>query len=161
MKFFRLSLIIFALLSFSRFIPHPPNFTSLIALSFYVPAIFGLRYISIVILSFALTDLYFGFHSTILFTWGSVILIGVISNYLNSSILKRVFGSLTGAFLFFLISNFGVWISGYYGLTSEGLVECYVMAIPFFGYTLLSTIFFSVIFETIIFSRRKFILTNL
>jgi len=161
MKFFRLSLIIFALLSFSRFIPHPPNFTSLIALSFYVPAIFGLRYISIVILSFALTDLYFGFHSTILFTWGSVILIGVISNYLNSSILKRVFGSLTGAFLFFLISNFGVWISGYYGLTSEGLAECYVMAIPFFGYTLLSTIFFSVIFETIIFSRRKFILTNL
>ena len=161
MKFFRLSLIIFALLSFSRFIPHPPNFTSLIALSFYVPAIFGARYISIVMLSFALTDLYFGFHSTILFTWGSVLLIGVISNYLNSSILKRVFGSLTAAFLFFLISNFGVWISGYYGLTSEGLIECYVMAIPFFGYTLISNIFFSVIFETIIFFRRKFVLTNL
>ena len=52
MKFFRLSLIIFAILSFSRFIPHPPNFTSLIALSFYVPAIFGTRYISIVILNF-------------------------------------------------------------------------------------------------------------
>ena len=161
MKFFRLSLIIFAILSFSRFIPHPPNFTSLIALSFYVPAIFGVRYISIVILSFAITDLYFGFHSTILFTWGSVILIGLISNYFNVSILKRVFGSLTGAFLFFLLSNFGVWVSGYYGLTLEGLIECYIMAIPFFGYTLISTIFFSVIFETIIFFKRKFILTNL
>ena len=161
MKFFRLSLIIFAILSFSRFIPHPPNFTSLIALSFYVPAIFGTRYISIVILSFAITDLYFGFHSTILFTWGSVILIGLISNYFNASILKRVFGSLTGAFLFFLLSNFGVWVSGYYGLTLEGLIECYIMAIPFFGYTLISTIFFSVIFETIIFFKRKFILTNL
>ena len=161
MKFFRLSLIIFAILSFSRFIPHPPNFTSLIALSFYVPAIFGVRYISIVILSFAITDLYFGFHSTILFTWGSVILIGLISNYFNVSILKRVFGSLTGAFLFFLLSNFGVWVSGYYGLTLEGLIECYIMASPFFGYTLISTIFFSVIFETIIFFKRKFILTNL
>ena len=161
MKFFRLSLIIFAILSFSRFIPHPPNFTSLIALSFYVPAIFGVRYISIVILSFAITDLYFGFRSTILFTWGSVILIGLISNYFNVSILKRVFGSLTGAFLFFLLSNFGVWVSGYYGLTLEGLIECYIMAIPFFGYTLISTIFFSVIFETIIFFKRKFILTNL
>ena len=161
MKFFRLSLIIFAILSFSRFIPHPPNFTSLIALSFYVPAIFGVRYISIVILSFAITDLYFGFHSTILFTWGSVILIGLISNYFNVSILKRVFGSLTGAFLFFLLSNFGVWVSGYYGLTLEGLIVCYIMAIPFFGYTLISTIFFSVIFETIIFFKRKFILTNL
>ena len=161
MKFFRLSLRIFAILSFSRFIPHPPNFTSLIALSFYVPAIFGTRYISIVILSFAITDLYFGFHSTILFTWGSVILIGLISNYFNASILKRVFGSLTGAFLFFLLSNFGVWVSGYYGLTLVGLIECYIMAIPFFGYTLISTIFFSVIFETIIFFKRKFILTNL
>ncbi len=160
MKFFRLSLIIFAILSFSRFIPHPPNFTSLIALSFYVPAIFGVRYISIVIVSFAITDLYFGFHSTILFTWGSVILIGLISNYFNASILKRVFGSLTGAFLFFLLSNFGVWVSGYYGLNLEGLIECYIMAIPFFGYTLISTIFFSVIFETIIFLKRKFILTN-
>ena len=161
MKFFRLSLRIFAILSFSRFIPHPHNFTSLIALSFYVPAIFGARYISIVILSFAITDLYFGFHSTILFTWGSVILIGLISNYFNVSILKRVFGSLTGAFLFFLLSNFGVWVSGYYGLTLVGLIECYIMAIPFFGYTLISTIFFSVIFETIIFFKRKFILTNL
>ena len=160
MKFFRLSLIIFAILSFSRFIPHPPNFTSLIALSFYVPAIFGVRYISIVIVSFAITDLYFGFHSTILFTWGSVILIGLISNYFNASILKRVFGSLTGAFLFFLLSNFGVWVSGHYGLNLEGLIECYIMAIPFFGYTLISTIFFSVIFETIIFLKRKFILTN-
>ena len=36
---------IFLLLAASRFIPHPPNFTSLLALSFYVPALLGIRYL--------------------------------------------------------------------------------------------------------------------
>ena len=35
---------VFFSLAVSRFIPHPPNFTSLIALSFYVPAIFGIKF---------------------------------------------------------------------------------------------------------------------
>ena len=96
-------------LSASRFIPHPPNFTSLIALSFYIPAVFGLRYIPVVILSLFFTDLIIGFHSTMLFTYGSVILIGLISEYFNKSILFRICGALLGAMIFFLISNFGVW----------------------------------------------------
>ena len=69
---------VLVVLSASRFIPHPPNFTSLIALSFYVPALFGFRYIPVVVLTFLITDLFIGFHSTILFTWGSVILIGLM-----------------------------------------------------------------------------------
>ena len=100
MKFLKISLSIFIILSFSRFIPHPPNFTSLIALSFYVPAIFGIKYLSIVVISFALTDLFFGFHPTILFTWGSVIAIGLLSKYLSKTILNRIFGALFGAFTF-------------------------------------------------------------
>ena len=36
---------IFLALAISRFIPHPPNFTSLIALSFYVPVFLGITYI--------------------------------------------------------------------------------------------------------------------
>ena len=66
-------------LSASRFIPHPPNFTSLIALSFYVPVLFGIRYIPVVVISFVITDLIIGFHSNLFFTWGSVIIIGLIS----------------------------------------------------------------------------------
>ena len=72
-NYLKISVAILFILSASRFIPHPPNFTSLIALSFYVPIIFGLKFIPIVVMSFAITDLYFGFHNTILFTWGSVI----------------------------------------------------------------------------------------
>ena len=52
MNYLKISVGIFLALAASRFIPHPPNFTSLLALSFYVPAIFGIKYILPVILSF-------------------------------------------------------------------------------------------------------------
>ena len=44
MNYFKISLGIFIALAASRFVPHPPNFTSLLALSFYVPAILGLKF---------------------------------------------------------------------------------------------------------------------
>ena len=134
-------------LSASRFIPHPPNFTSLIALSFYVPALFGFRYIPVVVLTFLITDLFIGFHSTILFTWGSVILIGLISKFLRNTVFSRLSGSLLGAIIFFVITNFGVWASGFYGYSLEGFIQCYTLAIPFFKHTIISTVIFSLVIE--------------
>ena len=81
---------VFLALSVSRFIPHPPNFTSLIALSFYIPAIFGRKYIAAVILSFFLTDLVIGFHSVTLFTWGSVLIIGLMAKFFINNISMRI-----------------------------------------------------------------------
>ena len=147
MNYLKISFGIFVALAASRFIPHPPNFTPLIALSFYVPVLFGLRFISIVILSFFITDLIIGFHSTLFFTWGSVGIIGLISKYFNKSIIIRLLGALTGAFIFYLISNLGVWLYGYYGNGTISLYATYILAIPFFGYTFLSTLFYSAMIE--------------
>ena len=72
---------IFTALSMSRFIPHPPNFTSLLALSFYVPTFLGIRYLPVLLLSFVFTDLIIGYHFGTHWTWGSVLLIGLISKY--------------------------------------------------------------------------------
>ena len=149
MNYIKFFIGIFILLAASRFIPHPPNFTSLIALSFYVPAVFGIRYIPVVILSLAITDMVIGFHSTILFTWGSIILIGIISNFFNKSLIFRISGALTGAVIFFVVTNFGVWLGGSYGYNINGLISCYILALPFFGYTFISTIVFSIIIETV------------
>ena len=112
MNFLKIFIGVLIALSASRFIPHPPNFTSLIALSFYIPAVFGKRYIPIVLAVLALTDLIIGLHSTILFTWGSVILIGLISKFFNLSVMYRISGALVGACIFFVITNFGVWLNG-------------------------------------------------
>jgi len=145
----KIALSIFLALAVSRFIPHPPNFTSLIALSFYVPAIFGSRYMPVVLLSFVFTDLVIGFHNTLLFTWGSVIFIGIFSRYFTKSILTRISGALTGALIFFIITNFGVWVSGMYQANLNGLIESYVMGLPFFGYSLVSTFIFGSLIETV------------
>ena len=147
MNYLKISLGIFVALAASRFVPHPPNFTSLLALSFYVPAILGIRYLPILIVSFIITDLVIGFHEVTLFTWGSIILIGLGSKFFIKTILNRILGSLLGASLFFLITNFGVWSLGSYGYNLNGFVSCYTLALPFFAYSLISTFIFSGIIE--------------
>ena len=147
MKHYKAILSIFLFLAVSRFIPHPPNFTSLIAISFYVPIIFGYRYIPVVLISFVVTDLIIGFHSLLLFTWGSVVIVGFASNLFRKTIFLRIFGAISGAILFFIITNFGVWTFGSYGYSINGFIECYTLAIPFFTYNVISTIVFSSIIE--------------
>ncbi len=150
MEYLKISIGIFIALAASRFIPHPPNFTSLLALSFYVPAILGIRYLPALVGSFLITDIFIGFHSLTLFTWGSVILIGFCSKFFLSNTYTRVLGALIGALIFFIMTNFGVWSMGSYGYTLSGLIMCYTLAIPFFTYSLISTFVFSGIIEGVI-----------
>ncbi len=157
MKYLKFTIGILIVLSASRFIPHPPNFTSLIALSFYIPAVLGFSYIPALLVSFFLTDLIIGLHALTFFTWGSVIIIGLISKYFNKGIILRVFGSVLGSVIFFVVTNFGVWLLGTYSHTLEGFIVCYTLAIPFFIYSLISTLLFSSLIETILrFSKISF-----
>ena len=149
MNYLKVSISIFFALAASRFIPHPPNFTTLLALSFYIPALLGVKYLPILIISFAITDLFIGFHSTTFFTWGSVVFIGLLSQYFVNNLMSRMGGALIGACLFYLITNFGVWSLGSYGYTSQGFINCYTLALPFFSYSLISTFIFSAVIETI------------
>ena len=149
MNYLKVSIGIFLALATTRFVPHPPNFTSLIALSFYVPVFLGPRYILALVLSFFITDLIIGFHSLTIFTWGSVFLIGLLSRYFIKNIYFRIMGVLSGILLFFLITNFGVWILGSYGYSLQGLITCYINAIPFLGNTFISTIIFATLIEVI------------
>ena len=150
MKYIKISIGIFLALAASRFVPHPPNFTSLIALSFYVPALLGVKFLPALIICFIFTDLIIGLHEIILFTWGSIIVIGLISNRFIKNIFYRITGAVIGALIFYIITNFGVWSLGSYGYSLTGLILCYTLALPFFGYTMISTIIFSVIIEAIL-----------
>ena len=93
-----------------------------------------------------------------IFTSGSIILIGLISKYFNKSIMFRISGAFVGAVIFFVLSNFGVWLGGSYGYDLNGLLSCYILALPFFGYSVLSTLIFSVVIETIYkFYQKSFV----
>ena len=155
MNYLKISIAIFLALAASRFVPHPPNFTSLLALSFYVPAILGRKFLPSLLISFIITDFIIGFHNVVFFTWGSVILIGIISKFFLKSIFSRLSGALMGAVIFFLFSNLGVWINGIYGYSLDGLILCYTMALPFFSYSLISTLIFSISLEMIMIASKQ------
>lgn len=147
MAYLKFSIGIFFTLALSRFIPHPPNFTSLLALSFYIPVLLGMKFLPALLISFVITDFIIGLHGLTLFTWGSIILIGLMSKFFRLGIKIRILGALMGACLFYLITNFGVWSLGSYGYTLKGLINCYLMAVPFFTSTILSTLIFSLLIE--------------
>ena len=52
----------------------------------------------------------------------------------QSKQLKNILGlSLASSLIFFLVSNFGVWAAGTgYAKTAEGLMQCYMMGVPFY-----------------------------
>ncbi len=161
MNYLKISVGIFLALAASRFIPHPPNFTNLIALSFYIPLIFGIKFIPILIFCFVVTDIFIGFHSTTFFTWGSVLIIGLITIFFKNNIFLRLIGAVSASLIFFIFTNFGVWVLGSYGYSYEGLITCYIAAIPFYTNTLLSTLVYSAIIETILYfykyNKKNFI----
>ena len=149
MNYLKISFGIFIVLAASRFIPHPPNFTSLIALSFYVPLFLGKRFIPALLICFIITDIFIGFHTIVVFTWGSIIIISLTSYLFQKNIYMRIIGAICGSLVFYIISNFGVWSLGSYGYSFDGLLICYIAAIPFYTNTLISTIIYSTLIEAI------------
>ena len=73
---------------------------------------------------------------------------------------SRIVGSsiLIGV-IFFLITNFGVWISPHtpYPKTMIGLLECYAAGIPFFRNTILGNLFYSIL----LFGVYEYLLTRI
>ena len=130
---FVVSLIFFAILS--RFLPHPPNFTPIAAIALLSSKGFTNRWVVflIPIVSLFISDLFIGLHATIPFVYFSFILIALLGMYVKKINIGSVLLSST---IFFLVSNFGVWLL-YYPISVEGVVQCYTLALPFFLNTVL------------------------
>jgi hypothetical protein len=120
----------------SRLLPHPPNFTSINAIALFSAFYLGNRWLSFatVFLTLFLSDRALGFHSTmpyIYFSFGLIVMIGYKFKS-NISLYRLPIISMATSLLFFLISNFGVWMIGFlYPKTINGLGLCYLAALPF------------------------------
>ena len=143
-KYILLAITTIILLSLFRLIPHPPNFTPILAISVFAGIKFKNNMFSFVvpIIAMLISDAIIGFHSGMLVIYSAIFLSAVIAkkfNSINSSV-------LASCILFFLVTNVHVWImSSSYSKSLSGMLECFTLAIPFFGMTLLSTFFFSYI----------------
>lgn len=128
-----------------RLVPHPHNFTPVIAVALFSGVYLNKKYAVIVPLALMIiSDIVIGFHDTLIFTWGSMALISVIGLGIkkHKSFVSIAVAGVGSAVLFFIITNFGAWLSPLYPDTWAGLVECYTMAIPFFRNTFLSTMLY-------------------
>lgn len=143
-----LAVIILVIGVLTRFADHAPNFTPAVALALfggvYLPRKFALI---VPILFMFISDLVIGFHNTMFFTWGSVFLISWIGIWVRERKNFPVFmmSGVASAVLFFIVTNLGAWPT-LYPMTWQGLVECYVAAIPFFRNTFVSTIVYCAVF---------------
>jgi len=138
-------MILFA--AFSRLIPHPPNFTAVGAMALFGGAYFNKKSLAfaVPVIAMFLTDVILGLHPGMYAVYLSFILIVLIGMTLKDRIkLGNIFlASISASVLFFIITNFAQWLSfPLYSKDIAGLIECYVAAIPFFGYTILGDLFF-------------------
>ncbi|MCA9391776.1 hypothetical protein KC614_01040 [candidate division WWE3 bacterium] len=135
----------------SRVVPHAPNFTPVSAIILFSCLFFDKKLVFLIpILTMLVSDVLIGTHTSMLYTWGAFLLVGVIGYFtlrMGLSAKRVLVASLASSIIFYVVSNFGVWMEGWlYPQTFQGLVECYVMAIPFFRNTLLGDLFYSGMF---------------
>ncbi|HOV91921.1 MAG TPA: hypothetical protein PLC04_02415 [Candidatus Kapabacteria bacterium] len=164
LNFILLNLLIILAIA-SRFLPHPPNFTAVISVGIFAGFLFKNKTIGYIvpIIAMVASDIILGFHSTIWAVYLSLIIATLIGARVKKSNIGSItLSSLISATIFYIITNFAVWSNGImYPMNYSGLISCYISAIPFFGYSLLSTFIFSFIlfglyslFEKYIFSKQ-------
>lgn len=141
-----------AFLVLARIIPHPPNFTPVLGMAIFAPFIFRDLFVAIALplAAMVVSNLILGFHSSMFWVFLSIGLITACAHWAKMhapTLMKTASMVVAGTFSFFVITNFAVWATGgLYPMTLEGLIACYIAAIPFYGNTLLSTALFSAIF---------------
>jgi hypothetical protein len=131
-----------------RFVPHMPSFSPLFAVLLLSGAHLGRkRALAASFAILALTDLVLTpaiYHVAIgwtqVFVWIGFGFLAVLGVLLRFGLPSKAAAVVAGSTGFFLLANLGVWLgSGMYPHTFQGLVLCYVAALPFYRNALLST----------------------
>lgn len=138
--FFTFSLIVLAALS--RLLPHLPNVAPIAAMALFGGVYLDKKHTFVVPLAALLiSDYFIGFYSGMVWVYACFVAIGFIGLWLRNhrTIGATIGGAIAGSVLFFIVTNFGVWMGSTvtYPHTVAGLAECYIAAIPFFRNTLL------------------------
>jgi hypothetical protein len=140
-----ITLMFVVLAVFVRLAPHPPNFTPIVALALFGATTFSNRVLGTLLplIAMAISDIYLGFYSISIWVYGSFLAISLLGHYWKTVKTKNI---LMSSLIFFIVTNFGVWLTGY-PKTIEGFVLCYTLAIPFFINAIAGDLFFSYILK--------------
>jgi len=135
-----------------RLVPHPPNFAPVTAVALFSGVYFTRRKALLLpILAMVISDIFIGYYELglMIAVYGSFLLFVILGFWLkNHKKWYTVLGSsFLAAVIFFLLTNFAVWIfTPWYAKTIPGILQCYLMALPFFRNTLLGNLFYVPLF---------------
>lgn len=133
-----------------RLVPHIPNFAPISGMALFGGVYLNKKYALVVpLIAMFLSDIFLGFHNVMVFVYGSFVITGLIGLWLrkHKNFTNIAAATCFSSLLFFLITNFGVWLGGrLYPTTLSGLIESYTMAIPFFRNTILGDLFYVTLF---------------
>lgn len=160
-----LALILFILAAaLTRLLPHPPNFAPITAMAVFGAITFGRWRTAAVapLVALFVSDLakellwrqgmsaQWGIYRGMWVTYGTTALIALMSRVAHGSRRVSVIAGTTllGSSVFFLVTNFAIWARGTrFPHTLDGLLDCYVIAIPFFRNSLAG----DVVYATVLF----------
>jgi hypothetical protein len=144
-----LALSLVALDVVARLAPHAPNFTPLAASALFAGAVLRSRPLALAVplAAMLVSDLVLGWHNLVVMgvVYGALALPALWGRWSRTrSAVMLVPLALGSSLSFFMSTNFGVWASsGMYAHDLNGLVHCYVAALPFLRNTVLGDIFWT------------------
>jgi len=130
--------VLIGIAAIARLIPHAWNFTPVGAVGLFAGAFCQPRHAwQVPIAVLLITDLIIGFYNPVILAsvylgFAFAPLIGQLLLGKTRSVLRIGTGVWISATVFFIVSNFGVWLAGY-PQTLSGLIECYTRALPYYG----------------------------
>ena len=134
-----------------RLIPHWPNFTPIAAMALFGGTYFNKKYLAFLIPMAALfiSDMILGFHAYMIAVYLSFAIIVGLGMMLKNRVKigSLLLASVSSSIIFFLITNFAVWIgSPYYPQNFAGLLESYTAGLPFLNNGALGDLFYNTLF---------------
>ena len=132
---------VIAVLAALRLFPHPPNVAPIAAMALFAGAHFDDRRTAFLVplVAMLVSDLVLGFHSSMFLVYLAFMFTVALGFWVkhHRSVLTVASAALASSVMFFLLTNFGAWLSlEVYPKTLEGLGTAYAAGIPFFQNTL-------------------------
>lgn len=135
-----------------RVMPHPDNFTPVMAIALFSGVVLPPSLaLTVPLLIMMTSDLMIGLHPLVWLVWASFLAVVLLGFWVRKGegLWRTLAAALSGSVLFFITTNLGVFLfQNMYPKNWQGFVQCYVMAIPFFRNTLAGDLFYtSVLFS--------------
>ncbi|MBX7150810.1 hypothetical protein K1X84_04175 [bacterium] len=153
------TVVVVLLIAFYRLLPHPWNFTPVCATAIFGGIYLNKKYaIALPLLSMIVADSILGFDWMVTpVIYACIALSALIGAWIKNErahrtkfIVRTLGGTIASAVIFFIWTNFATWLAyDTYTKDMAGLIQCYIMAIPFFRNSLGGDLLFISVFIAI------------